>query len=491
MASATTGPQDGIGALSRRGFLRVSLQAAVASAGAYALIEDLAKNAGRSSGVRLALSRAQQKLPLEQYLLSDTQTVTDNGVVVTVPPLYHQVVTATLATETTTSALQSAQTSLETVLGGLESDGLLTYTPAGLGLSVGWGLSYFQLPVLGSVAATYVPLDRTAPPGGANNQSVLLPSTRFGTDPPTVILEDNDVVFVMVSDSLANIATANSAIFDGAVGDLFKVTSIRKGFVDATQLSNGGTSLTKQFALANKLPGADSIPDQAELFLGFTSTQEASLGPTTIANFESLGMTNQTKGSYFTHGTILALSHLFEDLSLWYGSSTYGQRVAAAFRPGIAADTPDGTLTVAEAEGDLETPQQIARDAGQFGVVGHSGSMQPVSRLAKATHGFAKGSAVPVRADFNTVDNPFFYSSDPTLDDWSSSPSAGVHFLAYVPTSFYFQTLRQAMDSPRPSGPPAPPWEAFVKAAGIRTSHRQNFLIPPRTHRSFPLAELL
>jgi hypothetical protein len=491
VGSATSGPLDGTGPLSRRGFLRVSLQAAVASAGAYALIEELAKESGRSSGMRLALSRAQQTLPFEQYLLSDTQTITDNGVVVTVPPLYHQVVTATLATEATTSALQAAQKSLETVLGDLESDGLLDYTPAGLGLSVGWGLSYFQLPVMASVASAYLPLDHTAPPVGPNNQSVLLPSTRFGTDPPTVILEDNDVVFVMVSDSLANIATANSAIFDGDVGDLFTVTSIRKGFVDATQLSGGGVSVTKQFALANKLPGADSIPDQAELFLGFTSTQEASVGPTTIANFESLGMTNQTKGSYFTYGTILALSHLYEDLVLWYGSSTYSQRVAAAFRPGIAANTPEDTLTVAESKGNLETPQQIVRDAGQFGVVGHSASMQPVSRLAKATHGFAKGTAIPVRADFNTVDNPFFYSSDPSRDGWSSSPSAGLHFLSYVPTSFYFQTLRQAMDSPRPSGPPAPPWEAFVKAAGIRTTHRQNFLIPPRLHRSFPLAELL
>jgi hypothetical protein len=25
----------------------------------------------------------------------------------------------------------------------------------------------------------------------------------------------------------------------------------------------------------------------------------------------------------------------------------------------------------------------------------------------------------------------------------------------------------------------------------LRTTHRQNFLVPPRKHRSFPLAELL
>ncbi len=491
MASSTTDPQDGAGPLSRRGFLRVSLQAAMASAGVYGVIEELATKPPRPGDVGVALARASKSLPLEQYLLADTQSITDNGVVVTVPPLYHQVVTATFAGATTVAALQSAQSTLETVLESLESEKVLTYTPAGLGLAVGWGLPYFQLPVMSSVASSHVPLDLTAPEVGGSNQSVLLPAVAFGTDPADVILEQNDVVFVMVSDSLTNIATANSAIFDGSAADLFEVTSIRKGFVDATQLGGTGTSLTKQFAMSNNLPGAASIPDQAELFLGFTSTQSAALGPKTIANVESLGMTNQTTASYFAHGTTLALSHLFEDLLQWYGRSTYSQRVAAAFRPGIAATTPDGTLTIPESKANVESPQEIAQDAARFRTVGHSASMQPVSRLAKSTNGFKKGSAIPVRADFNTVDNPFSYSSDPTRDGWSSTPAAGVHFLAYVPTSFYFHTLRQAMDSPRPTGPPAPPWEAFVQAAGIRASHRQNFLIPPRLHRSFPLAELL
>ena len=238
-----------------------------------------------------------------------------------------------------------------------------------------------------------------------------MPAIRFGTDPADVILEDNDVVFVMASDSLTNIATAYSAIFEGTAADLFNVTSIRKGFVDATQLGGTGQSLTKQFALANGVAGADLIPDQAQLFLGFTSTQTAALGPSTIANFESLGMTNQTTDSYFAYGTTLALSHLFEDLVSWYGNP-YRQRVSYAFRPKIAQRTPVGTLTIPESMAQIEHPQQINQDARRFGVVGHSASMQPVSRLQKATRGFAKGSAIPVRADFNTVDNPFSYSSE-------------------------------------------------------------------------------
>jgi hypothetical protein len=483
----TTG--GGVGGVSRRTFLRVSLEAAVASAGVYALVEQLAAKPERSHGLGLDLARAQVALPLEQYLFSDTTTITDNGVVVNVPPLYHQVVTATLATPPTAPALQAAQSTLEGVLSELESEGLLTFTPEGLGVAVGWGLPYFQLPVMQTVASGKLPIDHTAPLVGGQQQSVLLPSTRFATDPTDVLLEENDVVFVMASDSLANIASAHSAIFKGKARHLFEVTSIRKGFVDATQLGGSGQSLTKQFAMANHLPGAALIPDQAQLFLGFTSTQNAALGPNTIANFETLGMTNQKSGSYFTYGTILALSHLFENLEAWY-TNDYSQRVSVAFRPEIAESTPGGTLTIDESASEVETAAQLENDATQFGVVGHSASMQPISRLQKATRGYPKGTAIPVRADFNTVDNPFAFSSDRKLDNWSAKPAAGLHFLSYVPTSFYFQKLREAMDGP-PGGSAAAPWQRFVQRAGLSTTHRQNFLLPSRAHRSFPLAELL
>jgi hypothetical protein len=479
-------------AWSRRRFLRVSLGAAVASAGAYGLIESLARKPERpAAGADLTLARSTSKLPREQYLFGDTATVTDNGVVVNVPPLYHQVVTAVLQVDETPAALQAAQASLAAVMSELENEGLLTFTPAGLGLAIGWGLSYFQRPALQAVAAAKLPLDVTVPGGRHARQPVLVESSQFATDPATLILEQNDVVFVMASDSLANIATASNAIFEGSAADLFTVTSTRKGFVDATALGSDGTSLTKQFAVANNVPGAASIPDQAQLFLGFTSTQQAAMGPGPIANFESLGMTNQKSASYFGHGTTLALSHLYEDLESWYANNTYAQRVGLAFRPDIMSSTPNGTLTVPESPVDLETPQQVGQDIAQYGVVGHSASMQPVSRLARKTRGFAAGSAIPVRADFNTIDNPFTYSSDPTADNWSSTPAAGVHFLAYVPTGIYFQRLRQAMDGQTPQSEPSPPFEQFVHAAAISASHRQNFLIPPRSHRSFPLAELL
>ena len=68
-------------------------------------------------------------------------------------------------------------------------------------------------------------------------------------------------------------------------------------------------------AVAANVPGPFLIPDQSELFLGFTSTQKAGLGPPKIANLEELGFSN---GGYFSEGTHIAVAHISEDLEAWY-----------------------------------------------------------------------------------------------------------------------------------------------------------------------------
>ena len=70
----------------------------------------------------------------------------------------------------------------------------------------------------------------------------------------------------------------------------------------------GGDSLPRQMAIAAGVPGADLIPEGAELFLGFTSTQKAAFGPGKIANFETLGYVDLRDSNYFREGTHLHLS---------------------------------------------------------------------------------------------------------------------------------------------------------------------------------------
>jgi len=277
--------------------------------------------------------------------------------------------------------------------------------------------------------------------------------------------------------------------------DFWQPTSIRRGFAGGG--FDGAQSLPKRMAMAAGVGGADLIPDQAELFLGFTSTQKAGLGPTRIANLETLGYSDGGPGGYFRHGTAMHVSHLFEDLEGWYINFSHDQRVSTAFRPTITV--PSGTLTVAQGPDDVATDRQNRSDYVRFRAIGHSASIQTTSRLLEDTTGtdgtlYAKGTAIPHRADFNTLDNPFFWTARPEVDSQSDQPAAGLHFVVFNPTSDDFHRNRLAMDGVLPDGTKLP-FDPKDRGQGfnsvLTTTHRQNYLVPPRLHRSFPLAEYL
>ena len=114
------------------------------------------------------------------------------------------------------------------------------------------------------------------------------------------------------------------------------------------------SGLPKQMALKAGIPAASLIPDSAPLFLGFTSSQRAALGPDLIANFETLpGLTDQWPGGYFRRGTTMHVSHLYLDLENWYRRFSFTDRVWATFTPNL--DAPDGTRTVPEGAQDVAT----------------------------------------------------------------------------------------------------------------------------------------
>jgi hypothetical protein len=72
-------------------------------------------------------------------------------------------------------------------------------------------------------------------------------------------------------------------------------------------------------------------------------------------------------------------------------------------------------------------------------------------------------------------------------------PAAGVHFVVFNPTGDDFERNRLAMDGQLPDGTKLdvkPRSRAQGFNSVLTTTHRQNFLVPPRRHRSFPLAEL-
>src|SRR5205823_12019299 len=117
-------------------------------------------------------------------------------------------------------------------------------------------------------------------------------------------------------------------------------------------------------ALAAGVDGAASIPDNAQLMLGFTSTQANALGPDNIPSFETLrNVTNQVVGSYFANGTAMHLSHLFfNDIKSWYGRS-YDDRVHRMFNQNTAVPADHGTVTLANGPAQVRTAAQVKDEA--------------------------------------------------------------------------------------------------------------------------------
>ena len=505
------------GSTTRRRFLQGSVGAfgaVLASPGTfYKMADAIAEPPARLASTASAPAQ-------EQYLLQGTQVINVNGsslqhnrgsVAVHVPPLHDRVVTAKLNVSANAEALKAAQSHLESVLVDLERE--FPPTPAGVGVTLAWALPYFEhyIPSLGAASSffaagtrypAYLPIDLASSKTAGHTVYAVRDARTFPSDQPPASfgplrLEQNDVAVLLRSDSLANITAATNAIFGSGhkqAGSLFRVTSIRQGFAGGGFYGEQG--LPSKLALAAGIPGAQSIPRQAALFLGFTSTLVSNMGPDVIANLETLrGLTDQWPNGYFKQGTTMHLSHLFEDLETWYERDfpRYAQRVQAMQYPGVSP--APGTLAL---QPPGQTAAQVNHGVKRYGGYGHSGALSVVDSTASRTTSnygevYPSGTTIPVRGDFNTLDNPFEYTSDPAGDHYSQKPAAGLHFLMFQPTIEIFNSVRLAMDAHFPGAKPSVPSRS--RHAGINsvlhTTHRQNYLVPPRRHRSFPLAEFL
>ena len=391
----------GLMRLTRRSFLGGAAAAAVGGAGIYELVDRLDGSPPRA--------RVAGPLPPEQHVF-DLRAVQSEGVEVLVPPLHSEVVTATIEVDD----LRAAQHDLEPTLQDLDAQyapdprGSASRSPGGCRTST-------ARPAAGEA---HLPFDHRA------GKSVLLPSRRFPSDP------DDDAPRGATTSPCCCAATRREHIDAGAQGDLRRPrrsstpTSIRRGFAGGG--FDGKQSLPKKMAMAAGVPGADLIPDTSELFLGFTSTQKAGLGPRLIANHETLGYVD-LRGGYFHGGTHMHLSHISEDLEAWYLNFDFDERVLTVV-PHRPDDVKQGTQTVPQgAEGRLDAQgarrrlqadraasgtarRSRRRRASRSDVIGPDGTVYP------------KGTAIPQRADFNTLDNPFAFSSQPELDQMKQRP---------------------------------------------------------------------
>jgi hypothetical protein len=471
---------------SRRTLLK-TVAAATAAGGTISILDQL------TGGITRAEANTTTPAHDEQYLVDGLEAISDNGVHCIVPPLYKYIITGKLKRDRTWTAaeLQKARARLEKAF--VQAEAGRPRTAAGLTLVVAWGLPYFRNFIKPLIATST--WNSAWPRTADGSADAVLDAIRFSSDPSSTILEDNEVMVMIRSDSPIILDDVKGKLFhntasDGYIGDIIDVTSERTGFVGR---GFDKPSVAKQLAQKAGVAGADAIPAGSQLMMGFTSTQKAALGPENIASFETLGLTTVKPGDYFACGAAMHLSHIYEDLGVWYGKG-YGERTSRMFSPRTTAG--DGTVTLPNGADQVSTLKEVTQDSKK-GPGGHNSLLQQATRLGSdATDVYgkarAKGTPVPVREDFNTLDAPFTTSANPSRDGWSGKQNRpGLHFVVFVPASGRFHAARKAMDGELPDGTKL----GDPKTNGINpmltTTHRQNYLVPPRSHRSLPMAELL
>ena len=220
--------------LTRRQLLQVAGGGVVAAAGVAALYHTLARTAPPARPV----GPPRGGYPDGQYQIAEygvrVQPDPHSGVMINIPPVWNLVITTRL----TRAPGPREQQRLEAALRAVEAT--YPYAPSGVFALVAYGLPYFRRYIPAAVFQAHLPsmADATGAP-------VVLDAIRFASDPPTLLLEENDVIFHLRSDVLDHLHDVQHALFEHGgtlagqpapaadLADLFHVTSVRTGFVGA------------------------------------------------------------------------------------------------------------------------------------------------------------------------------------------------------------------------------------------------------------------
>jgi hypothetical protein len=327
---------------------------------------------------------------IENFLVAQTL----NGISFKFPPVSTVFLTATLNRVPFINDQGVFSDALETI------ESHFAFSSSGIFSFVSYGIPYFNRLPAALVASTVPRLlsngNRFALEEAIPGPTDALPAGAITsqTFQVNVAIEQNDVLFTFLSDSLSNIQNViawlkgsnslnGAKVTSPAFLDLFTFTSMWMGFSD--QLVNASAPATMIFQ-----------------------------------GNGSLRCTTATSSSYFANGSIQHLSHVTQDLA------------------------------------------HLSANGGPYVEWG-----QPLFR--------------PERLPGN---GPGF--DDLNVPDSSNQPK--FPFSAFAPTAEFFQSTVQGLDGSYPEIADAAEndLERFSTAGG-----RQNFLIPSRTHRAFPLLELI
>jgi hypothetical protein len=274
---------------------------------------------------------------------------------------------------------------------------------------------------------------------------------------------------------------------------------------------------------------APRINPDSSMAMGFVDQQTNAAGPPEIVTFvgnSSAKLTNAVAGNYFDNGSIAHFSHVIEDLYQFYNlpgqdvnrpdGEPFTERCQYMFRsnqlgtsngipaagntdqftngggPAFINNVFQGTnaaLLAAQDSAGQFTPTNQSLSATFTGEprIGHEEALQQVSRASD-------GTPLHIRADgpgLDGMDVPAFTTYPGQTSFPAGSAQFKLQFLMYIPTADLFTQMRTAAAAQQfqqqflggdddDNG-----LERFITA-----TRRQNFLVPPRRHRSFPLVEL-
>jgi hypothetical protein len=483
----------------RRNDHAISRRSLLQSAGLLGLA---ASTMGALDALAFAPERADAAVPTSKpdiqfdigNYIAPAQTM--NGVVFRFAPVYTTFATFAL-TRTPTTADQAA---LAQALSTIETQ--YAWSPSGAFVFVAYGLPYFN-----RLRSQQIPVDRQLPRLLADRsrfaieEAVPSPTDVSRNNPGVtkqtfnipVRIESNDVLVIVRSDSrsvisdilayLGGSSTLNHAqVAPAGLRGLLQPTSSRLMFTQP--------GLPRAVANAQRLPYAGSINPTSPMWMGFADQQVSGAGPAQITTFAGNGsarLTTASAGDYFDNGAIVHLSHVIEDLAQFYANpdEPYTERCQYMFRSDpIPSLGNKDQFTDGGGPSSFENTFLGSNDAARnaMGIntfqnehrMGHLAALQRSSRASD-------GTPMHIRAD-----GPGFDSLD--VPNGTSQPK--LQFCVFVPTADFFATMRRNQASldlvakydvdPDDNG-----LERFITA-----TRRQNFLVPPRRHRAFPLVEL-
>ena len=481
------------GGLTRRSLLRRAAHLGLAAT-TLGSLELLARPPQRAAARGGALPEIQ--FAIDRFI---PRAIKVEGVPVRPGPVY----TAFLTFALQRTPAQGDQATLQRALGLIESS--YPFSPAGVFTTVCYGIPYFErLPggMAGPLLASHMPrllADQTryvleeAVPGPTDVSPANPEVSKLRFDIP-VQIESNDMLLVFRSDSTQVIddvvswvlgeseTLAGTSVGSSGLGELLAVSSRRMMF--------NQPGLPRALAEEQLLPYAETINPRSSMWMGFSDAQVNSSGPpglTTFLGDPSAKLTTARRRDYFARGSIVHLSHVIQDLEQFYErpNETFVRRAASMFTsnpPPSVGYTDQFTNGGGPAfiRNFFVGPNGAPREAAGIRTFDGQPHLAHVSALQRSSRA-PNTKAIHIRAD-----GPGFDSLD--VPDGSSQPK--LHFSIFVPSADFFATMRRNQASPDLAEQYNVPAQNIGLERFITATRRQNFLVPPRRYRAFPLLEL-